>query len=99
LLAKKTWSVPDFCIGASIFSVKRERVERPGEIENVVWQTRTGEPTEYENRLGDALEQVFAAGAEDLAAVIRGLNDLRCLGPHGSPWTEETFKAWMSSRS
>ena len=79
--------------------MKRERIEKPDEIENVVWQTRAAEPTEYENRLGDALEQVFATGAEDLAAVIRALNDLRCLAPDGKPWTEETFKAWMSNRS
>jgi hypothetical protein len=84
---------------ASIFSVKPERIEKADEVENVVWQTRTAEPSEYENRLGDALERVFAAGAEDLAAVIRGLNDLHCLAPDGRPWSEEAFKAWMSSHS
>jgi hypothetical protein len=79
--------------------VKQERIEKPDEVENLAWQTRRADPTEYENRLGDALEQVFAAGAEDLAAVIRGLNDLGCLAPDGKPWTEETFKSWMSKHS
>lgn len=78
---------------------RRTRIERADEVENVVWQTRTAEPTDYENRLGDALEQVFASGAEDLSAVVRGLNDLGLLTPEGKPWTEEAFKAWMSSHS
>ena len=33
-------------------------IEKPGETENFVWQTRKAEPTQYENDFGDALENV-----------------------------------------
>jgi hypothetical protein len=73
----------------------RGRIEKPEEAQNIVWQTRTREPTDYENRLGDALEQVFAGGAGGLAEVVEGLNKLEFADPDGRAWTEASFQAEM----
>ena len=73
----------------------RGRIEKSGEAANVTWQTRTAEPTDYENRLGDALEKVFDSGAIELGAVVQGLNDLKMLAPDGKPWTEASFQQVM----
>ncbi len=70
-------------------------IEAPGEVANIVWQTRSAEPTEYENRLGDALEAVFEAGIETLPAVVGKLNELGMFAPDGSRWTEASFLAEM----
>lgn len=71
-------------------------IERPGQVENIVWQTRATAPSAYENALGDALEQVFAAGAESLADVVAGLNRLNLRMPTGDPWTDESFAAELA---
>ncbi len=68
-------------------------IERPEHIRNLVWQTRAAPPTEYENQLGDALEQVFEAGAVELAEVVAGLNRLGLRSADGLAWTEATFQA------
>jgi hypothetical protein len=73
----------------------RGRIEKPEEANNIVWQTRTREPTDYENRLGDALEQVFAGGASALGEVVEGLNKLKLPDPEGRAWTETSFQAQM----
>jgi hypothetical protein len=71
-------------------------IEVPGEIVNLVWQTRPAPPTEYENVLGDALEAVFQSGAVELPDVVAGLNGLGVRAPDGKPWTAETFDAEMA---
>jgi len=70
----------------------RGRVEKPDEAVNTVWQTRLAPPTEYENALGDALEQAFAAGAQTLADVVEKLNALGSRAPDGSHWSEASFE-------
>lgn len=70
-------------------------VERPGEAPNIPWQTRSALPTDYENRLGDALEQVFESGASKLEEIVVRLNALGCLTPDDQPWTVEQFTATM----
>lgn len=62
----------------------------------VVNQTRDREPTEYENLLGDALEQVFAGGATELEAVVAGLNEIEAPSPDGQPWTAELLQAELA---
>ncbi len=66
-------------------------IDVPGRVENIVWQTRTRPPTEYENRLGDALEQVFEAGAVALEDVVAKLNDMGVRTEDGRRWTAEVF--------
>ncbi|MGA7816078.1 recombinase-like helix-turn-helix domain-containing protein [Caballeronia sp.] len=68
-------------------------IEKPGEIENFIWQTRKAEPTQYENDFGDALERVFDAGALELDQVANGLNGIGFRTPEGAAWTEERLAA------
>lgn len=48
---------------------------------------------DYENRLGDALEKLMGAGADDLAALSAGLNALGLAMPGGASWTTESLAA------
>ncbi len=66
----------------------RGTVEKPLNLE---WQTRAAPPTEFENRLGDALERVFAGGAESLQDVVARLNAEGSRDAQGCPWTEASF--------
>lgn len=52
---------------------------------------RDGVP--YEDRLGDALEKLLQEGADDLAALAAGLNDLDVGHPAGGAWTAERLEA------
>ncbi len=74
---------------------RKGSIERPGQIENISWQTRPAPPTEYENRLGDALEAAFSAGAERLEDVVARLNESGPMPPEGERWTEARFEAEM----
>jgi hypothetical protein len=64
-------------------------------LENVPWQHRAEPPTEFENRLGDALERIFAQGIEELSDVVRNLNEAGMRDRAGAPWTEASFQAEM----
>ena len=68
-------------------------IEQPGQTGNFIWQTRKSEPTQYENDFGDALEQVFEAGAVELDEVVAGLNRIGFRSPEGAPWTAERLVA------
>ncbi|RDU99867.1 recombinase-like helix-turn-helix domain-containing protein [Trinickia dinghuensis] len=68
-------------------------IEKPGETENFVWQTRKAEPTQYENDFGDALEQAFEAGAAELDEVVAGLNRIGFRTPEGAAWDETRLAA------
>jgi hypothetical protein len=70
----------------------RGAVEVP---QNIAWQNRAEPPTEFENRLADALEQIFAKGAESLPDVIQELNNNGSRDPAGQPWTEESFQTQL----
>ena len=63
--------------------------------ENIEWQNRADPPTEFENGLGDALEQIFAKGIDQLADVIKELNQAGLRDRDGKPWTEASFQAEM----
>ena len=71
-------------------------IERPDAVVNIVWQTRAAPPSEYENRLGDALVECFAAGVEDLSALVARLNELGVQAPDGTPWTAASFEREMA---
>lgn len=70
-------------------------IERPSAIKNIVWQTRSAPPTEYEKQLGDALEAVFESGSVELPDVVAGLNQLGVRAPDGKAWTPESFQVEM----
>jgi len=71
----------------------RGAVEQPLNIE---WQTRAAPPTGLEDRLGDALEIVFAAGAGTLSEVVAQLNELQVFDASGARWTEASFRETMA---
>jgi hypothetical protein len=58
-------------------------------------QARRREPTDYENRLGDALEVAFADGVHDLPRIVARLNEAGVKAPDGSDWTERRFESEM----
>jgi hypothetical protein len=58
-------------------------------------QARRRAPTDYENRLGDALEAALADGVHDLAALVARLNAQGVAAPDGAPWTEARFEHAM----
>ena len=58
-------------------------------------QARRREPTDYENRLGDALEAAFADGVHDLPALVARLNADGIATPDGAAWTEVGFERAM----
>lgn len=58
-------------------------------------QTRTQEPTAWQQELANAIESVFAKGAYELDQLIAGLNGTRVRPPGGADWTRENFTALM----
>jgi hypothetical protein len=70
-------------------------IERPGDTPNLTWQTRSAPPTEYENQLGDTLEQVFESGAASLDEVVAGLNERGFRTVDGHVWDGASFEAEM----
>ncbi len=71
-------------------------IEVPGQVENIVWQTRAAPPTEYETRLGDALEVAFDEGIEDLDGLVAKLNEIGVQTQDGQAWTVDAFTAEMA---
>jgi hypothetical protein len=56
-------------------------------------QAQRRAPTDYENRLGDALEAAFAAGAWELDALLARLNAEGIRTPDGREWTPANFES------
>jgi hypothetical protein len=71
-------------------------IERPDAVANIVWQTRAAPPSEYENRLGDALVECFAAGIEEPGALVARLNEIGVQAPDGTAWTVASFEREMA---
>ena len=71
------------------------RIEQPGKVANLVWQTRASAPTGYENALGDAREAAFAGGAKDPEGIVKSFNAAGFLRTDGQTWTVEAFLAEM----
>ena len=71
-------------------------IEIPDEIENIVHQTRSASPSDYENQLGEALESIFGDGVTELADIVNCLNKRGVQAPRGQKWTERSFCAEMS---
>ncbi|MGQ0654857.1 MAG: recombinase-like helix-turn-helix domain-containing protein [Betaproteobacteria bacterium] len=81
--------------GAPSSEARKGSIEKVDAVQNLVWQTRAAPPTGYENRLGDLLEQAFAEGIEELAALVARLNELGSRAPDGTAWTEASFRSYM----
>ena len=72
-----------------------DTVEDPRRPELLRWQTRTHSPTDYEERLADALMTIFGDEVHDLPGIVARLNDAGIPGPNGTHWTEAGFEAAM----
>ncbi len=58
-------------------------------------QTRTHEPTAWQQELANAIESIFAKGTHQLDELIAGLNASRVRPPAGAKWTEQNFTEIM----
>ena len=70
-------------------------IERPADIVNIEYQTRKSSPSDYENHLGTALENIFGAGVTELGDIVDQLNAMKVTGPGGEVWTEQLFCSEM----
>ncbi len=78
--------------------LRRATARARGTVEqrdNIEWQNRAEPPSPFEERVGDALEEIFAMGIDELSAVVRELNSAAVRDRDGNPWTEESFQAEM----
>ena len=71
------------------------KIEHPEEMVNIVHQTRAASPTDYENELGQALEEIFSDNVIELEKIISRLNEIGVQPHSGTVWTEENFRAEM----
>ena len=63
-----------------------------GDRDLIVWQTRPAVPSEYEQTLTDALEQIFSQRTYELPQVVAALNREGIRTPGGEAWTERNFE-------
>ncbi|BDH44650.1 hypothetical protein TUM12370_06940 [Salmonella enterica subsp. enterica serovar Choleraesuis] len=70
-------------------------IHKPGQSQNIIWQTRSRAPERWELQLIEGLEVLFEAGAETLEQLVSGLNARGLYDQHGTPWREETFAAFL----
>ena len=70
-------------------------IEHPGQVKNIVHQTRATSPTDYENELGQALEKIFSDDVIELENIISRLNEMGVQTHSGDAWTEESFRSEM----
>ncbi len=73
-----------------------EQESRIREPENIVWQTRLHEQTDFEKRLADAMEAAFSDGVTELDDLIARLNVEGVRDPDNRVWTQEKFRAVMA---
>jgi hypothetical protein len=71
-------------------------IEHAGDAANIEWQTRPSPPSDYENALGDALVACFEEGIEELAPLVKRLDERGVKAPDGAAWTEESFQAVLA---
>ncbi|RJF96941.1 hypothetical protein D3870_21500 [Noviherbaspirillum cavernae] len=63
-------------------------------------QARRRQPTPFEDLLGDSIERGYAAGIEDLAAMVAHLNRTGPNCPENEGiWTEQNFQEAMARLS
>ncbi len=66
-------------------------IQIPGEVEHIVWQHRSHEPSEYELNLVDCLIKAFAGGAEEIEEVVSALNEQGMLLEGGEAFTVDNL--------
>ena len=75
---------------------QEDRIREP---QNIVWQTRAREQTEFEKRLSVGMEGAFADGVTELDDLVSHLNRNKIYDEHNKPWTSDSFCAAMAELS
>lgn len=70
-------------------------IHRPGEYQNIIWQTRRREPGSFDMALITALEALFDHDMITLEQLIPALNQQRIFDRSGMPWTQESFREFL----
>ncbi|HHG8775316.1 TPA: recombinase-like helix-turn-helix domain-containing protein [Raoultella planticola] len=70
-------------------------IHKPGGYHNLIWQTRSRVPENWELQLIATLETLFEQGAESLTQLVDGLNALKMHDRQGEPWSEASFQAFL----
>lgn len=70
-------------------------IQAPGSAPNIVWQTRSRLPDEYETALIAALENLFASGTETLESLVEALNQQQLFDRQGHAWTSSSFREFL----
>lgn len=70
-------------------------IHKPGDYHNLIWQTRSRVPENWELQLIATLETLFEQGAESLSELVNGLNALKMHDQQGEPWSEASFQAFL----
>ena len=70
-------------------------IYKPGEYQNLIWQTRSREPESWEVKLIATLEELFEQGVETLPELVNGLNAVRMHDQQGEPWSDASFLAFL----
>ncbi|MBM3608906.1 MAG: hypothetical protein FJX29_10735 [Alphaproteobacteria bacterium] len=61
-----------------------------------VHQTRSREPSDYENILADSLERSFTAGVQDLEGLVQGLIGYGVPAPNGASWSVDLLRSELA---
>lgn len=70
-------------------------IHKPGDYHNLIWQTRSRVPENWELQLIATLETLFEQGADSLSQLVNGLNALKMHDQQGEPWSEASFQAFL----
>ncbi|AGB76814.1 MULTISPECIES: recombinase-like helix-turn-helix domain-containing protein [Pseudocitrobacter] len=70
-------------------------IHKPGDYQNIIWQTRSRVPENWELLLITALEELFEQGVETLPELVNGLNAIRMYDQQGAPWSDDSFQAFL----
>ena len=72
-------------------------IETPANAENLRWQTRDRAPTDYENALGDMLEDIYESDTATAHGIVEGLNRRNLRTADGERWTVEKLAEEMAA--
>lgn len=72
-----------------------DNIQVPGDVEHLVWQTRSKVPSQYELDFVQYLIQAFTDGRTELNEVVDSLNQQGFRNMAGELWTTEVFTSEM----
>ena len=78
-------------------------IHKPGDYQNLIWQTRSRAPESWELSLiaqletlfEQGVETLFEQGVETLPALVERLNAVKMHDQQGEAWSEASFRAFL----